>query len=80
MKVDLRVRVDGLEVQTLRLRRGMVRGFPCGPREIVVKDASLGTFALNDDFIIEVLNQEGFWQNTTVTNLLSLLESKGVET
>jgi len=78
MESKYEVRVDGIDVPVLRIRREMTHGFPCGPKELVVKDPALGMFALDQNFTIEVkdLSVPGIeWKRVTPAELIALLEA-----
>jgi hypothetical protein len=62
----------------MTLRRQMRSGYPDGPWEIVVTDPTLGSFAIDDTFDIEVKMCRQPWRKTFVTELLATLNDIGV--
>jgi hypothetical protein len=72
--VSLKVRVNGIPVDRINIRRQIRGGYPDGPKEIVITDPTLGKFAIDDSFNIEF--KEGKrWRKTFVSELLTMLES-----
>jgi hypothetical protein len=70
---SLQVRVNGVPASKLTLRRQMCSGYPDGPWEVVVTDPVLGSFAISDDFNIEVKQRGQPWRKILVAELLTIL-------
>lgn len=71
------LRVNGIDIENLKVRRKMVYGAPIGEREFVIEDPLLGKFAIDDDnFIIEFRsNKHKKWQNFSVAKLLEIIDN-----
>lgn len=60
---NLNIRVNGITISHLKLRRQLVNGAPVGKLEVVIQDPVLGMFAIDDNedvpagaprFVIEI--------------------------
>lgn len=70
------LRVNGIEINNIRVRRKMVVGFMTSDWELVIEDPILGRFAIDDSFIIEAKNDlRKKWKLTSVKNFLAMLDS-----
>jgi hypothetical protein len=75
---NLQIRVNGIKIEKLKLRRQMRSGYPDGPWEVVVTDPVLGEFAIDDTFEIELKQCRQPWRKIFSAELLTTLESIGV--
>lgn len=76
MGSQLYLRVNGINITSLKVRRKMVSGAPVGDRELVIEDPVLGKFAIDDSFIIEVsTDRRSKWKTVSVGNFLAMLDS-----
>lgn len=72
--MQLYLRVNGIQIENVKIRRKMVAGAPVGDREIVIEDPVLGNFAIDDTFILEVTrDRRKKWEITSVQNFLAML-------
>lgn len=78
MENNLQVKVNGILIAKLSVRRQIVEGYPDGPLELVITDPLLGKFAIDDNFIIEAKLGKKHWQKVTVKNLFAILTTIGV--
>ena len=79
---NLSVRVCGVVVASLKIRQQIRDGRLTGQREVVFRDPILGSFCLDDSFVIELrdLNapwEERRWCQTDVGGLLAALGETG---
>ncbi len=71
----LQLRVNGIDIDKLKLRPKMVAGVPRGKREVVIEDPKLGSFPIDDSFIIETRNSpRKKWEPTSVESLIQSIE------
>lgn len=75
---NLQVRVNGISIEKLTLRRQMREGYPDGPWEVVVTDPVLGQFAVDDSFEIELKMIKKPWRKIFAAELLTTLNEIGV--
>ncbi len=74
----LQIRVNGLVIQKMTLRRQMRSGYPDGPWEIVVTDPVIGQFAIDDSFEIELKQCRQPWRKVFTAEVLTTLNEIGV--
>ena len=73
---QLRLRVNGIEIEKAKARPKMVGGIPTSEYELVIEDPKLGLFAIDDTFIIETARgRSKKWEITSVQNFLAMLGS-----
>jgi hypothetical protein len=71
---QLYLRVNGIDITNVRLRRKMADGLPIGERELVIEDPILGKFAIDNSFILEVtFDRRKKWKTVTVPELITTL-------
>jgi len=71
---QLYLRVNGIQIDNLKVRRKMVSGAPIGDVELVIEDPLLGKFAIDDGFVLEITrDRRRKWEPTTVKDLLALV-------
>jgi hypothetical protein len=82
---QIEIRINNIETTGLKLRRGMVAGFPNGPWEVLVEVPEIGYIELDDkpDFVIEIKDpflpkKQRAWKRVTFTELVKWLESLGI--
>lgn len=78
---QLELRVNGILATGLRIQHATVDGYPSNQWEVLVEDPVIGYFPLDDkpDFTIEVRKSKRHrWQQKTLPELLSWLQSLGV--
>jgi hypothetical protein len=82
---QLELRINNVDTTGLRLRRGLVEGFPTGPWEVLVEVPTLGYIELDDkpDFVIEIKDpfvpkKKRAWKRVSLTELVKWLESLGL--
>jgi len=74
MASQLYLRVNGIEIDTLRIRRKMVSGAPIGERELVIEDPVLGKFSIDDGFILEARSdRRRKWEPTSISELFEMI-------
>ncbi len=72
---QLHLRVNGINITSVKIRPKMLAGMPRGEREVVIEDPQLGTFPIDDSFIIEVRSgPRKKWELTTVSGLLASMD------
>lgn len=72
----LYLRVNGIDIDSLKVRRKMVAGAPIGELEIVIEDPVLGKFSIDDSFELETRSdRRRKWSLTSVYNLLEMIGS-----
>lgn len=49
MATQVQVRVNGIQISRMRVRRKLVNGVPAGDFELVIEDPILGMFAIDDN-------------------------------
>jgi hypothetical protein len=69
------LRINGIEVTNVGLRRKMLLGLPVGGREVVIEDTRLGKFAIDDNFVIETSSNHKDWVLITIADLLLVLDN-----
>lgn len=74
---NLQIRVNGILITKLTLRREMKSGYPDGPYQVVITDPVLGPFAINDTFEIELKEGRGKWRKVFANELLTTLNAIG---
>ena len=77
------LRVNGIEITNLKIRRKMISGFPVGEHELVIEDPTLGNFAIDDNdevlpgsskFLLEVkIKPSNKWKTISVNTLIQEL-------
>jgi len=73
---QLYLRVNGIEINNLKIRRKMISGAPIGERELVIEDPQLGRFAIDDTFILEITaDRRSKWKVVSVGSFLAMLDS-----
>lgn len=76
MGSQLYLRVNGIDIANLKIRRRMTSGVPIGERELVIEDPMLGKFAIDDSFVIEIsTDRRSKWKSVSVGNFLAMLDS-----
>ena len=76
MASQLYLRVNDIEIDSLKIRRKMVSGSPTGEQEVVIEDPVLGKFAIDDSFIIETRSdRRKKWQSSSIAKLLEMISS-----
>jgi hypothetical protein len=82
---QLEIRVNNIETTGLRLRRGMVGGYPSGEWAVLVEVPTLGYLELDDkpDFVIEIKDpnvpkRQRVWKRVTLGELVMWLQNMGV--
>jgi len=74
MSLQLYLRVNGVEIDSLKIRRKMVSGAPIGDREFVISDPLFGKFSIDDTFILEVrADRRRKWKVTSITELFEMI-------
>ena len=75
MSSQLHLRVNGIDISTLKIRPKMVSGAPIGDKELVIEDPVLGKFAIDDSFVLEyAYDRRKKWEITSVKNFLAMLD------
>ena len=70
------LRVNGIEIEGLKVRRKMVSGAPIGERELVIEDPLLGRFAIDEAFILEArTDRRKKWKSITISDLFEMIDS-----
>lgn len=81
MGSQLYLRVNGIDITNLKIRRKMVSGAPIGEKELVIEDPTLGKFSIDDSFAIEVsTDHRTKWKTVSVGDFLALLDTFPQET
>jgi len=76
MSSQLYLRVNGIQIDNLKIRRKMISGAPIGEKELVIEDPMLGKFSIDDSFILEVsTDRRTKWKTVSVGNFLAMLDS-----
>jgi hypothetical protein len=71
---SLYLRVNGIEIDSLKIRRKMISGAPIGERELVIEDPILGKFAIDDSFIIEARpDRRRKWRTSSIADLFEMI-------
>ena len=72
--MQLYLRVNGIEIDNLKIRRKLISGAPIGEREIVIEDPALGKFAIDDSFILETRSdRRRKWRLSSIAELLEMI-------
>jgi hypothetical protein len=75
MSSQVYLRVNGIQIDNLKIRPKMVSGAPIGEKELVIEDPLLGKFAIDDSFILETTtDRRRKWEITSVKNFLAMLD------
>ena len=79
---NLSVRVNGIVISSLKIRRELRNGAYTGRNEIVIHDPMLGSLPLDNDFEIEIKNLElapdqREWKRQSVEDLYESLVNVG---
>lgn len=74
MNSQFYLKVNGIEIDSLKIRRKMVSGAPIGELEIVIEDPVLGKFSIDDSFVLEVRSdRRKRWRPSSVADLLEMI-------
>ena len=72
----LYLRVNEVEIDSLKVRRKMVSGSPTGDWEIVIEDPILGRFSIDDSFALESRSdRRRKWKPSSIAQLLEMIGS-----
>ncbi len=73
---QLYLRVNGIAIENLKIRRKMRSGAFLDEHELVIEDPIIGKFAIDDSFNLEArTDRRKKWNPTTVKNFLAMVLS-----
>ena len=80
---NLSLRINGLPVENIKVRRELANGIYTGKNELVIHDPTLGDFPLDSAFDIEIKDlslpeADRKWTVITVDELFRRLQNSGV--
>jgi hypothetical protein len=87
--LHLQVRVNGVPITKLTIRRRRRNGYPSDQLELVIHDPTIGSFAIHDGFELEIKSRtapesaqgvlvEQDWQRVSPEHLIALLRGRFV--